>query len=137
MAVRQVSEMCFLCEARNGYTKRMIHVEYQKEKRLLRLTFEGRSSVRDFEDLFSLLETVTPQLEKGFRVLTDLSKLESPSLETRGHIAELMKLLDKHGVSEIVRVIPDAERDIGLNIMSLFHYGPGVKIRTVESCDQV
>jgi hypothetical protein len=32
-----------------------------------------------------------------------------------------------------VRVIPDSRKDIGLNIMSLFHYRRGVRIVTCET----
>ena len=33
----------------------------------------------------------------------------------------------------MVRVIPDPQKDIGLNILSQFHYGPNIKLTTVES----
>ena len=33
-----------------------------------------------------------------------------------------MDLLDEAGVSLVVRVIPDPKKDIGMNILSLFHY---------------
>jgi len=31
-------------------------------------------------------------------------------------------LVDKSGVGQIVRVIPDPTKDIGMNILSVFHY---------------
>jgi hypothetical protein len=33
----------------------------------------------------------------------------------------------------VVRVIPDPHKDIGLNILSQFHYGPQIKLATFES----
>ena len=33
----------------------------------------------------------------------------------------------------VVRVIPDHHKDIGLNILSQFHYGPKIKLATFES----
>ena len=36
-------------------------------------------------------------------------------------------------VGMVVRVIPDPHKDIGLNILSKFHYGPEIKLATFES----
>jgi hypothetical protein len=33
-----------------------------------------------------------------------------------------MDLIDQHGVSFVVRVIPNPKQDIGMNILTLFHY---------------
>ena len=33
-----------------------------------------------------------------------------------------MELLDRNGVELVVRVIPDSTKDIGLNILMIFHY---------------
>jgi hypothetical protein len=33
----------------------------------------------------------------------------------------------------VVRVVPDPHKDIGLNILSQFHYGPKIKLVTFES----
>ena len=37
-------------------------------------------------------------------------------------IGRVMELCDDKGVELIVRVVPDQTKDIGLNILSLFHY---------------
>jgi hypothetical protein len=36
----------------------------------------------------------------------------------------------------VVRVIPDPHKDIGLNILSLFHYRRGVRIVTCETLEE-
>jgi hypothetical protein len=36
----------------------------------------------------------------------------------------------------VVRVIPDPQKDIGLNILSLFHYRKRVRIVTCETLDE-
>jgi hypothetical protein len=41
-----------------------------------------------------------------------------------------MDLMSKLGVAKVVRVIPDPHKDIGLNIMSLFHYPRRIPIVT-------
>ena len=114
----------------------MIHAAYDKDNNLLRLTFEGKASSEKLQALYERLEKMAPEMKKGFRMLTDLSRLEEASLESRAEIARIMQLCNRLGVSEIVRVIPDPDRDIGLNIMSLFHYGRDVSFVAVPSLEE-
>ena len=44
--------------------------------------------------------------------------------------------LNKKGIEMVVRVIPDPRKDIGLNILSLFHYRRGLRILTYETLDE-
>lgn len=115
----------------------MIESEYLKDRKLLRMTYTGQVSIEELEAEYKKLEAMSAAFEKGFRVLTDLTHLDSPSLAFREYIAKMMRLFNRCGVSEIVRVIPDPSKDIGLNIMSMFHYDSDVKIRVVSSCDEV
>ena len=46
------------------------------------------------------------------------------------HIEKAMDLCNEKGASIVVRVIPDPTRDIGLQIMSVFHYDGRVRIVT-------
>jgi hypothetical protein len=48
-------------------------------------------------------------------------------------IEKVMDLLNKSGVSRVIRIIPDQEKDIGFNIMSLFHYSDQVAVHTYKS----
>jgi hypothetical protein len=45
----------------------------------------------------------------------------------------MMDLCNKQGAARVVRVIPDPHKDIGLNILSLFHYGRKVRISTYQT----
>ena len=49
------------------------------------------------------------------------------------HIAEIMDTLAEKGVASVTRVIPDPHKDIGLNILSQFHYGPEIQIATFQT----
>jgi hypothetical protein len=49
------------------------------------------------------------------------------------HIAEIMDAIAKKQVGLVIRVVPDPHKDIGLNILSQFHYGPEVQIVTFET----
>jgi hypothetical protein len=52
------------------------------------------------------------------------------------HIRDIMDMCNQNGVAEVVRIIPDPKRDIGLQIMSYFHYNTDVHIVTCESADE-
>lgn len=80
--------------------------------------------------------TALSQLSSGFRVLADLSDLQSMDVSCAPHIKQIMELCNKAGVDTVIRVIPDPKRDIGLQIMSYFHYGSGVRIVTCETLAQ-
>jgi len=49
------------------------------------------------------------------------------------HIAEIMDALAEKGVVSVTRVMPDPHKDIGLNILSQFHYGPEIQIATFQT----
>jgi len=76
-----------------------------------------------------LLQGVTP----GFRVLADYRWLESMQPATARHVAEIMDALAEKQVASVTRVMPDPHKDIGLNILSQFHYGPEVKVATFQT----
>jgi hypothetical protein len=75
------------------------------------------------------LQDVAP----GFRVLADFRWLESMDPGTARHVAEIMDALAQKQVASVTRVMPDPHRDIGLNILSQFHYGPQIRIATFET----
>jgi hypothetical protein len=49
------------------------------------------------------------------------------------HIADIMDAMVEKEMAEVVRVIPDPRKDIGLNILSQFHYSPKIRIVTHET----
>jgi predicted choloylglycine hydrolase len=83
-----------------------------------------------------MIPGLVPDLRPGFRLLTDLSGLESMDLACVPYIEQMMDLCNKKGVEMVVRVIPDPHKDIGLNIMSLFHYPRRVRIVTCETLEE-
>jgi hypothetical protein len=111
----------------------MYAVELDQSKRLLvisaaqRVTAEeARQAVQDVRDL---LQDVAP----GFRVLADFRWLESMEPATARHVAEIMDALAQKQVASVTRVMPDPHKDIGLNILSQFHYGPEIQIATFQT----
>ena len=69
-------------------------------------------------------------LKPGFRLVVDLTELESMDVSCSPLIANIMEICNAAGVAEVIRIIPDPTRDIGLQILSFFHYGNDVYIRT-------
>ncbi len=111
----------------------MYLVEIDRSKRLLvinglqRVTAEQAKLAA--QQVRELLRDVTP----GFRVLADFRWLESMDSAAAPHVAEIMDTLAEKGVASVTRVMPDPHKDIGLNILSQFHYGPEIQIATFES----
>jgi anti-anti-sigma regulatory factor len=93
-----------------------------KSKRLLYLSYIQHVRAEDLkrgrEDVAALLADLPPD----FRLLTDLSQLESMDVTCAAEIGKVMELCDRKGVGLVVRVVPDPTKDIGLNILSGFHY---------------
>ena len=86
---------------------------------------------RALEEVGALLA----DLPAGFRLLTDLERLESMDPAGLTEIGKLMEMCSKKGMELVVRAIPDPSKDIGLNILSIFHYGR--RIRTVTCRNMV
>lgn len=72
-------------------------------------------------------------LQPGFRLIVDLTGLEAMDVSCSPLVAKIMEICNAAGVAEVLRIIPDPTRDIGLQIMSFFHYGNDVLIRTCAS----
>ena len=100
----------------------MVLVTTSKPRRLLYLCFIGRVEVHQLMNASAEVASVLEDLGSGFRLLTDFERLESVDLEGATEIGKVMELCDQKGVSLIVRVIPEPSKDIGMNILALFHY---------------
>ncbi|MFH1093837.1 MAG: hypothetical protein V1739_06765 [Candidatus Omnitrophota bacterium] len=87
-------------------------------------------------ELFGELSMSIHELKPGFKLLTDLSELRKMDFDAHQSIDEIMELCNKHNVSKVVRVITKDSRDIGFNIMSLFHYSHRVIIHTCDSLEK-
>jgi hypothetical protein len=111
----------------------MYAVEIDRSKRLLVISALQQVTAEQAklaaQETRELLRDVAP----GFRVLADFRWLESMDPAAAPHIAEIMDTLTEKRVASVTRVMPDPHKDIGLNILSQFHYGPEIQIATFES----
>ncbi len=108
--------------ATSNQTKRLLCLNYIQ--RVLPAELElGRNDVK------ALLAGLPP----GFCLLVDLSQVESMDPECAPEMGRTMELIDQAGVGLIVRVIPDPAKDIGMNILTVFHYPHHPRIITCEN----
>jgi anti-anti-sigma regulatory factor len=111
----------------------MYAVELDQSKRLLVISavrkVTAEEAKRAAEQIRDLLRDVAP----GLHLLADFRWLQSMDSAAARHIAEIMDALAEKQVASVTRVIPDPHKDIGLNILSQFHYGPDVTITTFET----
>jgi len=111
----------------------MYSVELDRSKRLLVISAVRKVTAEEAklaaEQIRDLLRNVAP----GLHLLADFRWLESMDSAAARHIAEIMDMLAEKQVASVTRVIPDPHKDIGLNILSQFHYGPDVTITTFET----
>jgi len=104
-----------------------------KSKQLLRVSYVGHVQREDFRDNFADLTAQLAELSPGFRLLTDLDRLESIHVDCLPDVGHMMDLIGQAGVGLVVRIIPDPTKDMGLNILSIFHYPPHLSIVTCNS----
>lgn len=111
----------------------MLLITSNKTKQLLHIRYLGPVQLKDFqhgqEDLVAQLKELSP----GFRLLADFSQMESMGLDCRPALGRMMDLIGQAGVDLVVRVIPEPGRDIGMNILALFHYRRRPRAVTCES----
>ena len=111
----------------------MYSVESDRSKRLLVISAAGRVTKKEVESVALRVREMMKEATPGFRVLTDFRWLERMEPAAAVPLAEIMDALAEKDVAAVVRVVPDPHKDIGLNILSQFHYGPQIKLVTFES----
>ena len=111
----------------------MYAVELDRSKRLLVISAVGHVTAREVKAVAQRVREVLQQAAPEFHVLVDFRWLESMDSTAAPHLAEIMDTLTEKGVGSVTRVFSDPRKDIGLNILSQFHYGPNVSITTFET----
>jgi len=107
-----------------------------KAKELLYLSYIEHVTVTDLRRGHDELVALLAELPAGFKMLVDLSLLESMDLGCVEELGKMMERLDQHGMKQVVRVIPDPTRDIGFNIMARFHYHNNPRMNNCDTMIQ-
>jgi len=110
----------------------MILCKVDKSGRVLTISYSHHVGVEDIRRCLGTVRDLMGQLKPGFLLLTDLSNLESMDASCAPELGALMDVCSARGMSTVVRVIPDPDKDIGFDLISHFHLPPPVKIQTHE-----
>ena len=111
----------------------MYAVELDRSKRLLVISAVQTVTAEDAKIAAQRIRELLRDVAPKFHVFADFRWLKSMDSAAAKHIAEIMDALAEKDVASVTRVMPDPHKDIGLNILSQFHYGPDVKIATFEN----
>ena len=111
----------------------MYSVEIDRSKRLLVISALRQVTAEQAKLAAQQVRELLRDVAPGFRVLADFRWLESMDSAAAPHVARIMDTLAEKGVSSVTRVMPDPHKDIGLNILSQFHYGPEIQIAAFET----
>jgi hypothetical protein len=111
----------------------MYSVEIDRSKRLLVINALQRVTAEEAKLVAQQVRELLHDAAPGFRVLADFRWLEAMDPAAAPHVARIMDALAEKRVSSVTRVMPDPHKDIGLNILSQFHYGPEIQIATFET----
>ncbi|MGZ5002054.1 MAG: DUF4339 domain-containing protein [Chthoniobacterales bacterium] len=119
-----------------GIVSRGFAVEIDPENNLLVIRYFGRVESAAVEQCLARVRAELEKLETGFLLLADLTELDSMDPACVPSLEKIMEACNEKGVSAIARVVPDPKRDIGLQILSQFHYGANVSIVTCVTMDE-
>src|SRR5881227_3662732 len=107
----------------------MYSVEIDRSKRLLVISALRQVTAEQAKLVAQQVRELLRDVAPGIRVLADFRWLESMDPAAAYHVAEIMDALAEKRVASVTRVMPDPHKDIGLNILSQFHYGPEMELR--------
>jgi anti-anti-sigma regulatory factor len=111
----------------------MLLVTSSKSKKLMCVSFIQHVTVNELEQGVEDVKMALSELPDGFKLLVDLSNLESMDLDCAVQIGNVMELCDRKNVGLVVRIIPDPAKDIGLNILTVFHYRHKPRVATCQT----
>jgi len=100
----------------------MLLVTSNKPKQLLQISYIGPVRLEEFQSGREDLAAQLAELSPGFHLLADFSRMESMGLDCAPELGRMMDLIGQAGVDLVVRVIPEPGQDIGMNILTRFHY---------------
>src|SRR5947199_8413844 len=111
----------------------MYSVEIDQSKRVLAVSARRQVTAEQAKLGAQQVRELVRDVAPGIRVLADFRWLESMDPAAAPHVAEIMDALAEKRVASVTRVMPDPHKDIGLNILSQFHYGPEIQLATFET----
>jgi anti-anti-sigma regulatory factor len=114
----------------------VIKFEVDQPRNRFVIRYFGSVLPKETEEAVEQIRSGLAPLESPFRLLVDFTDLEQMDLDCAPFIEKAMDVCNEKGASMVVRVIPDPHRDIGMTIMSIFHYRGGTQIFSCETLAQ-
>ena len=115
----------------------MYLTEFDRSQRLVKITVAADVIVEELKSAIENLVSLLRDVEPGFRVLADLSALVSMPTTAAPYLGQIMEVCAGKGVALVVRLLPpDPSKDIGLAIISQFHYPPHISIITCATMEE-
>jgi anti-anti-sigma regulatory factor len=111
----------------------MFSIEANDDERLLKINWLGHVDSDEMRRCADEIGVTASKMRPGFRVLVDMSDLESMDYAGAPYIGLVMDLCLAKQVEHVVRVIPNPHKDIGLNIMSYLRYRSKVRVTICEN----
>lgn len=113
--------------------KLIFEAEIVAERNLLRTHYRGHVTEAGLKEGIVRFEGLLKKLKPGFTIFADMSELDLMDLECGAQLARIMELCKANKVGSVIRVIPDPDKDIGVNILSIVHYRGKVPIATYDT----
>jgi hypothetical protein len=111
----------------------MVLVSSNIPRQFLVLLYIGKVLPAEIDQSIDTIRAVSVGLKPDFTVLADFTHLENMGEECAPAVGRLMEYASATGVGTVIRVIPDPYKDIGMNILSCFHFSPRPGIVTCAS----
>ena len=111
----------------------MVSCSADESGRILTISYSRHVGPADMRAALETLRGLLARLKPGFVLFSDLTNLESMDPACATDLGAAMHLLSEGGMANAVRVIPDPAKDIGFNILSVFHFQHPVKVHIREN----
>ena len=111
----------------------MFSIEASDAERLIKLSWLGHVDSDEMRRCAEEFGVTASKIPPGFRVLVDMTDLESMDYTGAPYIGSVMDVCLAKEVEHVVRVIPNPHKDIGMNIMSYLRYGSKVRVTICDN----
>jgi hypothetical protein len=111
----------------------MITYSIDDAGRVFTLSYRSHVTPSEVNDFLDAVRPHLDRLRPGFVLLSDLTGLKSMDPACAEGVGTIMEAVSERGATLVLRVIPDPSKDIGLNLISLFHYRKPLRVQTLSS----
>jgi hypothetical protein len=115
----------------------MISIVLYPDKKVLHIRFSDFVTVSQFDEFHRKLPHLLAPLSEGFVLISDFSALTEMEFACWKPVGSMMERMVQAGVSEVIRIIKDTNKDIGCGILSNFHYPARLSVKVFDNLPEV